>query len=824
MYMKNNNKTSAKILLTILLTGGGMLNAWSQTIFSNPVGLGVGSISGSNFLDVDGPIRFRTLSLGSGTYTLISDASGNLGFSLTNHLPAATTYGRFLMTDNSTPNVWSESDVFRASGALAPKIVIGDLKTPLTPGTERIELYGGGISIMPDNGVGISSASRSLHSGLTTYTNTSTSSPLLGHYAYMHSNNYGGFFGMNEDNTMVAFDDGTNGSRPNRLVFSMITRSGFTSSTANVTEFMTLRSSGNFGVGTSDPHNRIHLHNINNVNVYNQYTNLQSGNTAGDGFIVGINNIGNTQGVIMHREEDIVLFGTMNTHYMTLNVNGRFDIFRKSTNAFSPTTLFNVSDNDNHNAVYQNMTNLATSHNDNDGFRLGIDDDENAILNQQEDKDMIFYTNGSSVTPTSSNINERLRIKNDGKIGVNLNAPLNLFDVKGNAVFGLTYAGVHTAPFSGLLVEGTVGIGSPAPNGNNKLEVSGGTIIGLTYIGNTAPTNGLAVQGKVGIGTTTPVNELDVEGSAVIGALFSGSQTAPVNGLLVQGNVSIGITSTSAPNKLTVDGGTAIGSGYAGTLAPTNGLIVEGQVGIGTSSPSGSYIFEVSSGDANFNGDVYSAGTFQFSDSRFKKNILQVTNSINKIKLLNGYYYDYDYEKFPNKHFSKQRNLGLLAQNVKDVVPEAVRQIEGDYYAVQYTALIPLLIEGFKEQQLLIEQQNSRIAELEEQIRINISQQIKQTKSDQQIVLNDTPKLLQNEPNPFNNSTVIKYYLPANTVGAIIKIADIHGRLINTYTLKNTGYSELEVLTGNVAQGTFTYTLEINGKVIESKKMLLIND
>jgi hypothetical protein len=511
---------------------------------------------------------------------------------------------------------------------------------------------------------------------------------------------------------------------------------------------------------------------------------------------------------------------------MTLNVNGRFDIFRKSTNPVFPTTLFNVSDNDNHNAVYQNITNLATSHNDNDGFRLGIDDDENAVLNQQEDKDMIFYTNGSSVSPTSANVNERLRIKNDGKIGVNLNAPLNLFDVKGNAVFGLTYAGVHTAPTSGLLVEGTVGIGSPAPNGNNKLEVSGGTIIGLTYIGNTAPTNGLAVQGKVGIGTTTPANELDVEGGAVIGALFSGTQSAPTNGLLVQGNVSIGITSTAAPNKLTVDGGTAIGSSYASTTAPTNGLIVEGQVGIGTSSPSSSYIFEVSSGDANFNGDVYSAGTFQFSDSRFKKNIQKVTNSINKIKGLNGYYYDYDYERFPNKHFNRQRNLGLLAQNVKEIVPEAVRQIDGDYYAVQYTALIHLLIEGFKEQQLLIEQQNSRIIQLEEQIKLQYSLKNKsnQTSNEQQIVLDDTPKLLQNDPNPFSNSTIIKYYLPSNTVGAIIKVTDMSGRLINSYLLKNTGYSQLEVITGNVVQGTFTYTLEINGKVIDSKKMVLVND
>jgi hypothetical protein len=51
--------------------------------------------------------------------------------------------------------------------------------------------------------------------------------------------------------------------------------------------------------------------------------------------------------------------------------------------------------------------------------------------------------------------------------------------------------------------------------------------------------------GNVGIGTTTPANKLDVEGGAVIGASYSGTNAAPTNGLLVQGNVGIG---TNVPN------------------------------------------------------------------------------------------------------------------------------------------------------------------------------------------------------------------------------------------------------------------------------------
>jgi len=64
----------------------------------------------------------------------------------------------------------------------------------------------------------------------------------------------------------------------------------------------------------------------------------------------------------------------------------------------------------------------------------------------------------------------------------------------------------------------------------------------------------MKVDGNASIGTTTAVNRLDVEGAAAIGATYSGSSTAPSNGLLVEGAVRIGTTASPDKAKVVVNG------------------------------------------------------------------------------------------------------------------------------------------------------------------------------------------------------------------------------------------------------------------------------
>jgi len=93
------------------------------------------------------------------------------------------------------------------------------------------------------------------------------------------------------------------------------------------------------------------------------------------------------------------------------------------------------------------------------------------------------------------------------------------YDNNINNQFILKQNNINTTPLiQGDFLTGYLGIGTTTPK--NKLDIEGGAVIGATYSGtNTAPTNGLLVEGNLGIGTSTPTQKLDVNGNIHISEL-----------------------------------------------------------------------------------------------------------------------------------------------------------------------------------------------------------------------------------------------------------------------------------------------------------------
>jgi len=149
-------------------------------------------------------------------------------------------------------------------------------------------------------------------------------------------------------------------------------------------------------------------------------------------------------------------------------------------------------------------------------------------------------------------------------------------------------------------------------------------------------------------------------------------------------------------------------------------IIENGNVGIGTTNPARE--LDVA-GDISVDGSVYftniTAGSsttdlrldpmgkivLSSSDIRLKKNISTIPNALSKVLRLRGVQYLWKQDE------AAGIQLGVIAQEVKEVVPELVNEANG-LYGVDYSETAGLFIEAIKEQQELIEGQQDEIAAL----------------------------------------------------------------------------------------------------------------
>ena len=214
----------------------------------------------------------------------------------------------------------------------------------------------------------------------------------------------------------------------------------------------------------------------------------------------------------------------------------------------------------------------------------------NAVQAQNSGSGYVYYGNQAGtgdIIRLDKSGTEQFIVDTNGQVGIGTATPASKLDVEGGAAIGATYSGTSAAPANGLIVEGYLGIGTASPisqltvdqntDATAQISIDSGSTAAQAsilrfydrgidewgmgkdasnnfYITETSVGYPLVISpgGNVGLGTFSAANVLDVEGSAAIGATYSGASAAPANGLIVQGNVGIGTTSPSA--KLEVAG------------------------------------------------------------------------------------------------------------------------------------------------------------------------------------------------------------------------------------------------------------------------------
>ncbi len=305
---------------------------------------------------------------------------------------------------------------------------------------------------------------------------------------------------------------------------------------------------------------------------------------------------------------------------------------------------------------------------------------------------------------------------------------------------------------------------------------------------------------------------------------------------------------------------------HHGTGTPTatggNGLNVEN-----TSTGENWTMYTFSTGDFKLYRNGAVKGTFNktsgvytpVSDRSLKKDISAINGQLAKIMKLKPSTYLFKDQKGVTK------NYGFIAQEVKAIFPElapvvsTVREGGKDLLGVSYTEFIPILVAGIQEQQSVIEQQNDKIAILESKLdKIEnldaklakiaaldaklakldeMSERLDQFSTDLQyccskstgsttipVKMNKTselPFVEQNIPNPFTAQTEIKYYIPRSAQGGMMQITDRSGQVLKTVRINEVGAGKVTLDANELAAGSYFYTFMVDGKVIDTKQMVL---
>ena len=105
-------------------------------------------------------------------------------------------------------------------------------------------------------------------------------------------------------------------------------------------------------------------------------------------------------------------------------------------------------------------------------------------------------------------------------------------------------------------------------------------------------------------------------------------------------------------------------------------------------------ILDRSNNQAQFNNDVIAYYT---SDKRLKENVKNIQSPLEKISKINGVTFDWIQKE--GVHGNEGHDIGVIAQEIEEVLPEVVTTRDSGYKAVKYEKIVPLLIEAIKEQQ-----------------------------------------------------------------------------------------------------------------------------
>jgi hypothetical protein len=240
-----------------------------------------------------------------------------------------------------------------------------------------------------------------------------------------------------------------------------------------------------------------------------------------------------------------------------------------------------------------------------------------------------------------------------------------------------------------------------------------------------------------------------------------------------------------------------------------------------------------------------------YSDGRFKKNLKENVHGLDFINQLRPLTYQYDIHAL-NEYTNKKRlhpavgesltnaadeaaitakekriYTGFVAQEVEATATKLGYDFSGvytpendqDVYGLSYSDFVVPLVKAVQQLDSVnkvlkteLDDLKEKFTELTDYVRQNSQGNLSQLSS---------AWLQTNTPNPFAGSTVIRYYIPAESRSALLSVTDARGSMLKTVSVAQKGKGELLLNGSQWPAGTYQCTLVVDGKTIDTKQMIL---
>jgi hypothetical protein len=264
-----------------------------------------------------------------------------------------------------------------------------------------------------------------------------------------------------------------------------------------------------------------------------------------------------------------------------------------------------------------------------------------------------------------------------------------------------------TGAVNATTARSNLGCGNMAIQNKSEIDITGGTITGITDItvadGGTGASTATGARSNLGL-----VIGQDVQAYA---AILSGVSATSGNGLVIRTD-----TNSSVVREIKVGNSLSITNGNGKDGNPTISLNADpavssishtgtngsGDIGQTDNRFNKAYIngLSVNTATAAGAGEIIATGniTAYYSDDNLKTRLGNIENALDKIDTLTGFYYEAN-ATAQELGYTAKREVGLSAQSTQKVMPEIVSPapIDDQYLTIDYSRFAPLLVEGIKE-------------------------------------------------------------------------------------------------------------------------------